>query len=284
VLNAMTVDVEDWYMTNGLDLAPETWHRYEDRIEANTARVLALLERYGAKATFFVLGCVAERHPRLVEAIARAGHQIGTHGYWHRLLTRMTHEDIVEDVLRSRALLEKLSGQRVDLFRAPSWSLGPPTYRVLLDLAREGFVCDSSVQPFRTPLSGVTGTPARPFHPVIDGRRLELVEFPSTVWNELGVGIPFAGGFYLRAMPYPLVRLLLRRVNRSAPGMVYVHPWEFDPEQPRLRASPLIRLAQYYRLEATAPKLERLLREFDFAPIGEVLKRLSVPDAPLPAS
>jgi polysaccharide deacetylase family protein (PEP-CTERM system associated) len=277
----MTVDVEDWYMTNGLDIPPERWGLFEDRVVQSTGKVLELLDRHRTKATFFVLGCVAQRHPGLVERIAEGGHEIGTHGGWHRMLTRMTPEEIAGDILESKRVLERISGLPVRLFRAPSWSMNPRTYSVLQMLERAGFLCDSSIQPFRTPLSGLDDAPSRPFHPIVEGERLNLVEFPSMVWEGFGARIPFSGGFYLRAMPYGIVRALMRSVNRSSPGMVYVHPWEFDPSHPRVKASPLIRLAQYYNLTATESKFERLLRDFAFAPLGEILKGRSFPDATL---
>jgi len=282
MLNALTVDVEDWYMTNGLDLPRESWHRYEDRIVGTTMRLLELFRRYEAKGTFFVLGCVAERHPALVEAIAKDGHDIGTHGHWHRMLTRMTEEEIYEDILSSRDLLERISGQRVHMFRAPSWSITPDRYPLLSELEKHGFVCDSSIQPFRTPLSGVGDAPVRPFHPVLDGERLGLVEFPATVLSWRNWRVPFSGGFYLRALPYWFVKQALLRINRTSPGMVYVHPWELDPKQPRgVAAGPLVRLAQYYNLGTTERKLDRLLRDFSFAPLSKILNEYRFADIPL---
>lgn len=280
-LNAMTVDVEDWYMTNGLNVPRSAWHSCEDRIVPSTMRVLDLFERYSVKATFFVLGCVAEKHPSLVERIAAAGHEVGTHGQWHRMLTEMSVDEIVEDVMQSKRVLERITGKPVRMFRAPSWSITPETYRMLPLLEREGFVCDSSIQPSRTPLSGIAGAPEEPFHPVVDGRRLDLLEFPALVFGWGKWKIPFGGGFYLRALPYRFVRSALQQVNLRRPGMIYVHPWEFDPDQPRLRTSPLIRLAQYYRLEDTAPKVERLLQDFRFATVGEVLSANVFADMPL---
>ena len=281
MLNAMTVDVEDWYMTSGLNVPPERWDLCEDRVEANTERVLELLKRTGTKATFFVLGYVAERHPRLIERIAAEGHELGTHGYRHRMLTTMRPEEAVEEILRTKEMIERISGSRVDMFRAPSWSLAPPLYGVLAELDRAGFRCDSSMQPFRTPLSGIAGAPVEPFHPVVGGRKLSLVEFPSTVLELGGMRIPFAGGLYLRALPYPFVREALRRVNRTRPGMVYVHPWELDPEQPRLPAPPHIRFAQYYRLDTCARKLERMLQEFSFGTLGAAIAERTFPPIPL---
>ena len=281
MLNAMTVDVEDWYMTSGLNVPPEQWDRFEDRVVANTERVLDLLARTGTKATFFVLGCVAERHPRLIERIAADGHELGTHGYNHRLLTTMHPEEIVNEILSTKKLIEQISGHSVKMFRAPSWSLTPSMYGVLSALDREGFSCDSSMQPFRTPLSGIVDAPVAPFHPVVGGKRLSLVEFPSTVVELFGMRLPFAGGLYLRALPYPFIRAALRRVNRTRPGMVYIHPWELDPDHPRMKVPPNIRFAQYYRLESCAEKLERLLREFSFGTIGTVIGENSFPDIAL---
>ncbi|HEU4962871.1 MAG TPA: DUF3473 domain-containing protein, partial [Bacilli bacterium] len=184
-----------------------------------------------------------------------------------------------EDIRESKRLLEDISGQKVQMFRAPSWSITPDRYEVLRILTEEGFTVDSSLQPFATPLSGIAGSPIAPFHPQLsaDEPPLDLVEFPPTVWQKAGVTMPFSGGFYLRAVPYPLVRWALKQVNREREGMVYLHPWELDANQPRVQASPLIRLAQYYRLRSTKPKVERLLQEFTFVPLGEILEGRTFP-------
>lgn len=272
--NALTVDVEDWYMTNGLDIDPAEWPKYEDRVAASTSVLLGLLDRYRARGTFFVLGCVAERHPELVKDIAARGHEIGSHGYWHRLVTRQTLDEFRQDVRLSKETLERIVSREVRFYRAPSWSIAPNRYEALRILAEEGFVCDSSLQPFRTPLSGVSGSPKAPFAPVLDGEALGLTEFPPTVAELAGASVPFSGGFYLRAMPYPFVRWALRQVNRTRPGMIYVHPWELDPEQPRVKTSMFVRTIQYYGLGGTSRKLERLLRDFRFRPLGEIVEEL----------
>jgi polysaccharide deacetylase family protein (PEP-CTERM system associated) len=271
LLNALTVDVEDWYMTSDFDYPQDTWEQFEDRVVPSTMRLLDLFDRYQAKGTFFVLGCVADRHPGLIMEIDRRGHEIGSHGYWHRMLTRMTADEFRADLRASKETLERIVKKPVVLFRAPSWSVSADRYEYLRIMQEEGFLCDSSLQPFHTPLSGVSGAPVEPFVPVVDGEALQLVEFPPTVWKLGAWTMPFSGGFYLRALPYPLIRHALKRVNRSRPGMIYVHPWEIDLGQPRMRASVLTRLSHYYRLETTYRKLERLLGEFAFATLGEIL-------------
>ncbi|MFB9325190.1 DUF3473 domain-containing protein [Paenibacillus aurantiacus] len=277
MLNALTVDVEDYYMTNGLNISPDQWHRYEDRVAQSTADVLELFAHHRARGTFFILGCVAQRHPSLVADIARGGHEIASHGGWHRLVTSQTLEEFRADIRFSKEVLEGITGRKVELYRAPSWSISPERYEALHILAEEGFRCDSSLQPFRTPLSGVAGAPRAPFRPQVNGRLTGLTEFPPSVAEVNGVTVPFSGGFYLRALPYGVVKWALKRVNRSRPGMIYLHPWELDLGQPRIPAPPHIRLVQYYGLAAMKPKLTRLLRDFAFAPLGELIREQTYP-------
>lgn len=282
--NAITVDVEDWYMTNGLNIDPSKWPEYEDRVVPSTIKLLELFGKYRIRGTFFILGCVAEKHPDLVRRIASEGHEIGSHGGWHRLLTTMTLDEFREDLRYSKRILEQISGHHVRLFRAPSWSVVPKSYGIFRVLKEEGFICDSSMQPFRTPLSGTFGTPHAPFEPVLDGDSVGLVEFPPSVTNYCGITLPFSGGFYLRAMPYPIIRWALGRVNRTRPGMIYIHPWEVDPEQPSVRASAFVRIIQRYKLRSTYPKLERLLQEFRFVPLGQLLGKIEYPKHALHAA
>lgn len=266
----LTVDVEDWYQTSDFNFPVDTWGAYEDRVEKNTYELLELFDRRAAKATFFVLGCVGYAHPKLVQDIADAGHEVGCHGGWHQMLTRMTPLEVRKDLVWSKALLEDLSGKPVTAFRAPSWSISWDNLYVLILLEELGFEVDSSLQPFRTPLSGVAKVPRRPFHPVVQGKALRLLEFPSCVDQVLGLNIPFSGGLYLRMMPTAIVDALLQRVRRRGPSMVYVHPWEFDPEQPHLTKSPLIELTHYYGLSSTKRKLEHLLNKFTFCRLSDV--------------
>ncbi|UOF89036.1 polysaccharide deacetylase family protein [Fodinisporobacter ferrooxydans] len=282
MINALTVDVEDWYQTSDFHFPIANWHRYEDRVVENTRVLLELFSFYRVKGTFFTLGCIAERHPDLVEKIAADGHEIGSHGGWHQMLHEMSFEQIREDLFQSKKILEQISGKPVHMFRAPSWSMSPQRYQVLQVLEELGYLYDSSMQPFRTPLSGIKGIPIHPFHPVLDGEALHLVEFPPTVLNIGCMNIPFSGGFYLRALPGKFVEWALKRVNEERSGMIYVHPWEIDMDQPRLEASPIIRFVHYYNLETMKNKLERLLQVFTFSPLGEVIRNHhSFPKVPL---
>jgi hypothetical protein len=167
------------------------------------------------------------------------------------------------------------------LYRAPSWSIPQGKYEVLQILSEEGFICDSSIQPFRTPLSGISGAPRRPFYPIVKGKRINILEFPQTVLKLGRQSFPFSGGFYLRFVPDFIISRLLKIINRKGPGMIYLHPWEFDSEQPRLKVSPMIKLAQYYNLSATASKLEKLLKQFQFVPLGQLIKEYDFPDQEL---
>jgi polysaccharide deacetylase family protein (PEP-CTERM system associated) len=279
--NALTIDVEDWYQTSALRIDISQWPLQEDRVERNTYKLLALLDKHRVKATFFVLGCVAQKHPELIRSIAHAGHEVGSHGVWHRMLSELTLEEFREDLRESRRILEELTGKQVTFYRAPSWSMSSDRYEVLNVLSEEGFICDSSIQPFATPFSGINGSPDQPFHPIVGGKTLDLLEVPSSVLRIGKLTLPFSGGFYLRALPYFYVSWVLRQINRSKPGMIYVHPWELDTDFPKLKVSFPVKLAQYYRLKSTERKLDRLLNEFEFAPLGEIIRERLYPDIPL---
>ncbi len=273
--------MEDWYHAHDLKLEPECWEGLADRVEAGTDVLLELLAGNNVRGTFFILGWVAGRHPQLVKRIAGAGHEIGSHGSRHRLIYRQTREEFRRDLLSSRQILEDLTGKEINIYRAPSWSISAGTLWALEILEEEGFRCDSSIQPFRTPLSGLPGAPVAPYHPVINGRKLNLVEFPPTVLPVGRCRLPFAGGFYLRVLPYRLIRWALTRVNRQNPGLVYVHPWETDLAQPRLKVPLLTGITHYFNLSTTVLKLTALCRDFSFAPLGEVIKGVCYPSCPL---
>ncbi len=281
LVNALTVDLEDWYQTHDLNIDAGRWDGFEDRIERSTGALLDLLSRHSVRATFFVLGWVAGKHPGLIREIASAGHEIGSHGNYHRLIFRQTREEFRDDLLSSRRLLEDITGREIKMYRAPSWSISPNTLWALEILEEEGFSCDSSIQPFRTPLSGIAGAPVVPYHPVVGGRRLNLLEFPPTVLTLGRFRLPFAGGFYLRALPRRAIVMALARVNRKRPGMVYVHPWEMDDGQPRLKVSTVIKLTHYLNLGRTGEKLEHLFRRFEFVPLGHFLDRGGYPAVPV---
>lgn len=269
--------MEDWYQTHDFNFAVDRWDSFEDRVEHSTHTLLELFSRHHVRATFFVLGCVAQKHPRLVREIAGAGHEIGSHGSWHRMVSKQTREDFRKDLLFSKYVLEDLLGKKVELYRASSWSISEDSLWALLVLEEEGFLCDSSIQPFRTVLSGISGAPVVPFHPVIEGRKLNLVEFTPTVLQLWKCRFPFAGGLYLRVLPRWFITWALARVNKKHSGVVYVHPWETDMEQPRLQVSPVVKMAHYLNLSTTQGKLEELLKNFNFVPLGELIRNNHYP-------
>lgn len=270
--NSLTIDVEDWYQTSDFKIDESQWNTYEDRIVENNQKLLDMLSRHGVKATFFILGTQAEKHPEMVRRISEEGHEIGSHGMAHRMVTHMLPEEFRKDTQRSKTILEDISGKACRLYRAPSWSVCRKNLWVLEILDELGFACDSSIQPFRTPLSGMNGVPHTPFHPVLNGKSLKLLEFPSTVLKMGKLVLPFAGGFYFRCMPYFLSSWALKAYNQQGEGMVYIHPWDLDPGQPRLKCPPHIRFEHYYNLKKTAVRLERLLKDFCFVPLGDLIK------------
>lgn len=276
VKNALTIDVEDWYQGNDFDLPFHTWPGYQERIWETCGPLLDLLAAFRVRATFFVLGYIAERHPDLVRALTRAGHELGVHGYSHTPVGRLGPAGFREEVRRSRALLEDLTGEQVRAFRAPSWSITHRTIWALEVLAEEGFAYDSSIFPVGLPFFGISRAPVAPHR--LPG--IPLAEFPPSVLQlRTGVRIPFSGGFFLRAAPWCLIRQGIRHLNAAGqPALVYLHPWELDPRPPRIPASPPARFVHYYRLGSTEHKLRRLLSNFSFVPAGEILRSHSLID------
>lgn len=273
--NALTIDLEDWYHTLDFNFPVETWSNYEDRINVGTSLLLNLLEQYNVKATFFILGCVAKKHPDLVKKISEKGHHIASHGTWHKLIYKQNKEEFREDVANSKKILEDIIGQEVNFFRASSWSISEDTLWALEILQEEGYKCDSSIQPFKTPLSGINNMPVKPFYPIIGDRKLDILEFPPTVLKIGGLKVPFCGGLYLRVMPYKFLEKAINIVNKERSGLVYVHPWEFDSSQPKLKVPPHIKFTHYYNIKNNYAKLERLLKNFQFTTLSEIIKEES---------
>lgn len=274
-VNGFTVDVEDWYQVADFDaVVPfERWDRCESRVARNTERVLGLLDEHQVKGTFFVLTWNAEHYPEVVRRIASAGHEIASHGYTHKIVYQQTPEEFRQDVARAKNTLEDLTGEPVLGYRAPSFSFTRKSLwapDVLLDL---GLRYDSSVFPVRDSLYGLPDAERFPY--VIrerDGRR--LIEFPITTTSFLGRNLPLGGGGYLRVLPYSYMKWGMRRVNRRErqPALVYVHPWELDPEQPRMKTAGKRGFSSHYvNLAGTEAKLQRLLRDFRFAPLRDLL-------------
>jgi polysaccharide deacetylase family protein (PEP-CTERM system associated) len=277
MVNVLTIDVEEYFHPNGMDAAvsPDQWDALPHRVEFNTRHLLDLLSEYDVRATFFVLGWVADRWPELVKEIALRGHEIACHGYAHRLVYKLGAEAFRADVRQAKHSLEDALGAPVAGFRAASYSIIGSTLWALDILIEEGFRYDSSIFPIRHDLYGIPSFDRFPV--IVRTAAGEIMEFPPSTVRLLGRNWPVAGGGYFRLFPYWVTRQSIKRINHrdGRPAMVYVHPWEFDYDQPRLRAKATSRFRQYTNLRQTGPRLRRLLREFRFAPICEVMQTTS---------
>jgi polysaccharide deacetylase family protein (PEP-CTERM system associated) len=279
-LNALTVDVEDYYHVSGFDhcVARDDWSKMESRVEASTHRLLARLAEADVCGTFFILGWVAERHPALVRAIRAAGHEIGCHSHGHRLIYEQTPEAFRTDLRRAIGVLEDLIGERITAYRAPSFSITRASLWALDILVEEGITLDSSIYPTHHDRYGIPGTPLGPHR--IERPTGSLWEFPPPVYRFLGYPLPVGGGGYFRLYPYALTRLLLGRINGAGrPFAVYLHPWEFDPDQPRLNPGRVRAFRHYVNIARTEDRLRCLLRDFAFGTLSESLERYHT-DAP----
>ncbi len=268
-----SVDVEEHFQVSAFDgvLSRDAWDAQPTRVESNTDRLLELLDRHHAHGTFFILGWVAERHPSLVRRIAAQGHEIASHGWWHRRVTRMSPEEFREDIRRSKAVLEEISGSTVAGFRAPSFSIVPGGEWAFDLLLEEGYTYDSSLFPIRRPDYGYPSAPPMPHQ--LNRAEGSLLEIPLATATLLGLRLPAAGGGYLRQLPLGLIkRGFDQAADRGQPGMFYIHPWEIDPDQPRLPVGWITRRRHYGGLKKTMSRLERLLSEFRFTSVSRWLK------------
>jgi polysaccharide deacetylase family protein (PEP-CTERM system associated) len=275
VAHHFTIDVEEYFQVSALEpyVARSEWDRYPSRVAAQMDRLLALLARHNARATCFVVGWVAERHPELIRTIARAGHEIASHGWDHARVTTLTPAQFRSSVRSSKRVLEDIAGTPVVGFRAPSFSIVAGREWALDILLEEGYGYDSSLFPIRRPGYGYpTGRSDPHFLERSAGR---LAEIPPATLRWAGMRLPAAGGGYFRLLPYGVVRAALRQCERRhVPGTFYIHPWEIDPDQPRVDVSWLTRARHYRGLRGTVPRLERLLTEFRFVPIRETMLAL----------
>jgi polysaccharide deacetylase family protein (PEP-CTERM system associated) len=273
VTNLLTIDLEDWFQVSNLEryIGREHWLECESRLEPSTYRLLALLDEAGVKATFFVLGWNAERHACLVREIARCGHEIAIHGYQHQLVYDQTPVQFAWELAHCQDLVSSITGATVRGYRAASFSVVRRSLWALELLDQHGFEYDSSIFPIQHPRYGMPESPDRPFRVAINGHA-SLVEFPISTMRCLGWKTGFSGGAYFRLFPYAVVSRCIRRMNaRGQTAVVYLHPWEIDPEQPRVRLPLPLRVLCYGNLEGTEAKLRRLLRDFEFAPVATYL-------------
>jgi polysaccharide deacetylase family protein (PEP-CTERM system associated) len=305
IINALTVDLEDYYMVSAFEsvVKREDWERHESRIERNTHRVLDILDaangNHGVKATFFCLGWVAERYPQLIQEIDRGGHEIACHSYDHQLVYGMTPDQFRDDVRMTKRLLEDITGKEVIGYRAPSYSITQKSLWALDILGEEGYRYDSSIFPIHHDRYGIPTAPRFPFlvrmngnggngtalpadlgqmplwNPGQDDSRDEcIVEVPISTVKVMGCNIPISGGGYMRLFPYWMIKRGLSGINNveNQPFVFYLHPWEFDPEQPRMNhLSPLSRFRHYVNLDGTADKVKNLLNDFSFSSMENVI-------------
>jgi polysaccharide deacetylase family protein (PEP-CTERM system associated) len=271
VRNALSVDVEDWFQVGAFETVIKRvdWDQLECRVEANTDAVLGLFDQASVKGTFFTLGWVAERYPAMIRRIADAGHEVASHGWDHKRVFLMTPDEFGEDLKRAREVLEDLSGQRVTGYRAPSFSIDKRTPWAHEELARAGYAYSSSVAPVKHDHYGWPEAPRFAFKPV---QGSDMVELPVTTARLSGRTIAAGGGGFFRLLPYAFSRWAVRQVNSEAhPAIIYFHPWEIDPEQPRVANAPVkSKLRHYTNLAAMAPKLRRLVSDFSWGRIDAI--------------
>jgi polysaccharide deacetylase family protein (PEP-CTERM system associated) len=277
--NALTVDVEDYFHVAALapSISPDSWISRESRVVGNTQKLLSIFEQFDVRGTFFVLGWVAERYPQLVSDIAARGHEIACHGFSHRLVYEQSPEEFYAETLRSKTLLEDITGSPVLGYRAASYSIVRESLWALNILVELGFVYDSSIFPVRHDRYGIPNAERVP-HRMSTPNGASIVEWPLATAKILGFRLPVAGGGYFRLLPYWLSRWGLDSINRSElqPFIFYLHPWEIDPAQPRVAASLLSRFRHYTNLGKCEERLKRLLDDFRFGTVRDGLEKLGL--------
>ncbi len=274
--NALTIDLEDYFHVSAYAgrVRRDDWDTYPSRVAQNTDRLLELLEQHKCKATFFVLGWVAEKKPEVVARVAAAGHEIACHSLWHRRIFDLTPEEFREDTRRAKAVIEDVTGKQVVGYRAPSFSVTPESAWALDILVEEGFQYDSSIFPVRHPSYGIPDAPRTPYW--INTASGRILEFPMPTLAVGSKRSPIGGGAYLRLLPYRYTLWSIRHLNQKekSPVCVYIHPWELDPDQPRMGGNLSARARHYFGLRGTAKKLEKLLRDVEFCPLGSLIDEL----------
>lgn len=283
-----TVDVEDYFQVSGFErqIPRDSWDGFSSRVVDSTRVILELLEERSIRGTFFILGWVAEKFPKLVREIQSAGHEIASHSYWHRLVYELTPEEFRQDLRRSKQVLEDITGEEVTAYRAPSFSITKKSIWALEVLIEEGYKTDSSVFPIHHDRCGIPNA-KRHIHRLTTPSG-SLVEFPPTVAQVMGMNLPVGGGGYFRLYPGMLTHWGMCRASRDNghPAMFYIHPWEVDPEQPRLNCGGrATRFRHYVGLKQTARKLQRLAERFQLLAMDDVLNQIATLESvPAPAA
>lgn len=288
MVNYLSIDVEDYFQVSAFEaISPaSTWGTRESRVERNTDKILSVLSMHSVKATFFVLGWVAQQFPDLVKRIASDGHEVASHGYGHQRVCNQSRQEFREDIRRSKNLLEDITGKPVFGYRAPSYSISRDTFWAFDELCEANYLYDSSVFPIRHDFYGIPDwqrfasaavkVAENDWQPGVAATgELSIMELPITTVQLAGRNFPIAGGGYFRLLPYEITRLGLQRINqREKQNFVfYLHPWEFDPEQPRMNGAGLkSRFRHYLNLHKTEARFERLLHDFRFGTISSGLQ------------
>jgi polysaccharide deacetylase family protein (PEP-CTERM system associated) len=275
MINALTIDVEEYFQVSAFEsiIRAEDWNHFESRVARNTLHILDILDSYRTKATFFVLAWIAERHPQLVREIAARGHEVGSHGYAHRRVYTQDLSQFEHETRMSKHILEEITGHAILGYRAASYSITRDSLWAFDVLKQEGFLYDSSIFPIHHDLYGIPGY-QRFCHIHTTPHGQSLVEFPISTIRLGKINFPIGGGGYFRLFPYFITRWGIRRLNRTEkqPAVVYLHPWEIDPAQPRIQADRKSRFRHYLNLHQTIPRLSRLLQDFQFGPMAAVLR------------
>ncbi|HSW55313.1 MAG TPA: XrtA system polysaccharide deacetylase [Ignavibacteriaceae bacterium] len=263
----LTIDLEDWF--HSLDYLPSNWNNYERRIEYGTKKILDLLEEKKSKATFFVLGDVAINHPQLIKLIDNEGHEIGSHGFNHKFIYQQTKEEFREDLRRSINYLSDLIGKRIVTFRAPYFSITKKSFWAFDILWEEGIKIDSSIFPVINHRYGIPDNPRLPYQ-LSNG----LWEWPITTYKTFLGNIPFAGGVYFRFFPSSISRLFISQLQKKQdPIILYFHPWEFDPEQPKLKNLPaFLKLRHYHNLKNNFYRFTNLFEKINSISLSAGIK------------
>lgn len=274
--NAMTIDVEDYFHVSAFadHVDRSSWPEFESRVVHNTEVTLKLLDDADVKATFFVLGMVAEQFPGLVSRIASAGHEIACHGYSHRLIYEQSRTEFEQETVKAKKMLEDLAGESVNGYRAASFSITDESEWALDVLCAAGFTYDSSIYPVHHDRYGIAGARRLPGQVAAPGGE-KIVEFPPSTARWLGTNVPVAGGGYFRLFPYSLSRAGMRSINDRdrSPFVFYFHPWEIDPDQPRIDSSRFSRFRHYTNLDKTRSRLKQLMQDFEFGTMASVLRQ-----------
>lgn len=279
MINALSIDLEFWYTAELVrEFAPEN---EEDQIIESLEPLLSLLDKHDTKATFFVLGMLAEKYPELIKQLHEKGHEIGSHGYSHKTLYDLNEEEFDDEIKRSVNILKSITRKSPIGFRAPTFSINNSTKWAFEILEKYGFKYDSSIFPIKTMLYGEPSAPLYFYRPskndvTRNDPNGKIIEFPMTVIN-FGKNIPICGGFYFRLFPSFFLHSSIKSVNTTKPAIIYIHPWEAYSGTPRLKLPLFSRFITYYNIDSTLPKLESMLRNLEFTTVQNVIK-LNIPE------